>query len=142
MKICVFTPGVVHALSRTRAIAPYFDELHYIDTAAQINNNVFADLPKKCMEKYLPDDIIYRNKQGFNIPVSLWVKGNLLNAVREKVLDGNLQKWGIVERSGIQKLVKLQSDSRHNFNNTLLLLLAFESWTDVYQSRVGGISFN
>ena len=94
------------------------------------------------MEKYLPADIIYRRKQGFNIPVRDWLKGNLLNLVSERVLDGNLCKCGLVERAGVEKLIKLQTDASHNYNSMLMLLLAFESWIDAYQVRVGNVTAN
>ena len=97
---------------------------------------------KKSMEKYLPTEIIYRRKQGFDIPVRDWLKDGLLSVVSEKVLDGNLCKWGLVERAGVEKLIKLQTDASHNYNSMLMLLLAFESWIDAYQGRIGNITFN
>lgn len=51
MKICVITSGVVHAISRTKAIAPFFDEIHYIDTQGHDDSmfegihNVIVHLP-------------------------------------------------------------------------------------------------
>lgn len=96
---------------------------------------------KKNMEKYLPHEIIYRRKQGFNIPVKEWFKGDLLGLVGDKVLNGNLCKLGIIDRNGVERLIKSQSDATHNYNSMLTLLLAFESWIDVYQKRVGNINF-
>jgi asparagine synthase (glutamine-hydrolysing) len=97
---------------------------------------------KQTMEKYLPREIIYRRKQGFDIPVDDWLKGNFLNLIKEKVLGGNLCKSGLIERDGVEKLIKLHVDSSDNFTSMLMLLLAFESWIDVYQNRVGNITVN
>ena len=97
---------------------------------------------KKTMEKYLPADIIYRRKQGFDIPVGDWLKEGLLRVVGEKILCGNLCKWGVVERSGLEKMIKEQSSSGSNYNNMLMVVLAFESWIDSYQSRIGSITVN
>lgn len=97
---------------------------------------------KRNMEKYLPHEIIYRRKQGFNIPVKDWLKGGLLGLAGDKVINGNLCKWGVVNRVGVEKLIKLQADSSHNYNSMLMLLVAFESWIDVYQKRVGNISIS
>lgn len=94
---------------------------------------------KKTMERYLPDDIIYRRKQGFNIPVKSWLSGGLSDSIRERVLGGYLQKWGIVDVSAMERLMKTQEGSAH-YSSMLMLLLAFESWADVYQSQVGNIS--
>lgn len=39
MKICVISPGVVHAVPRTIAIADQFDEIHYIDMVGNADRN-------------------------------------------------------------------------------------------------------
>lgn len=95
---------------------------------------------KKAMEKYLPNEIVYRRKQGFDIPVKNWFSGHLLNLIKERVLEGHLQKWGLVQRAGIERLIKLQSDSTHNFNTMLMLLLAFETWAESYHTRIDNIT--
>ncbi len=97
---------------------------------------------KRNMEKYLPQDIIYRRKQGFDIPVKDWFKGGLLGVVGDKVLNGSLCQWGVIDKVGVEKLLKQQSDTSHNYNSLLMLLLAFESWVEIYQKRVGNISFH
>ncbi len=94
---------------------------------------------KKAMEKYLPNDIIYRRKQGFNIPVKSWLSGGLSDSIRERVLGGHLQKWGVVDANALDKFMGEQKGSAHT-NSMLMLLLAFESWAEAYQSRVGNIS--
>ena len=96
---------------------------------------------KKAMEKYLPRDIIYRNKQGFNIPIKHWMHGAFLAKVSEKVLDGVLVKNGIVDREGVIRLLKLQKDGAHNYNNMLMLLLAFEVWVESYRQNIGEINW-
>lgn len=97
---------------------------------------------KKSMESYLPHEIIYRKKQGFNLPVKNWLKGTFLKTVGEKVLDGNLRKLGLIDIGGVENLIKHQSDSQHNYNNMLLILLALETWINVSQERLGQITFN
>jgi asparagine synthase (glutamine-hydrolysing) len=97
---------------------------------------------KKAMERYLPFEIIYRPKQGFDIPVRNWLENGLLPTVREKILDGNLCKWGLVEKAGVEKLINLHADAVHNFTGMLMILLAFESWIDAYQARIGTVSVN
>jgi asparagine synthase (glutamine-hydrolysing) len=96
---------------------------------------------KRAMEGILPNEIIYRKKQGFDIPVKGWLKGEFLRKVGDKVLGGHLREWGLIEPAGVIELMKRQSDSRHSYNNMLMLLLAFESWADVYHQRIGRITW-
>ncbi len=96
---------------------------------------------KRAMESYLPRDIIYREKQGFNIPVKNWMAGEALHVVSEKVLNGHLREWGLIDPDGVAELIKRQTSNRHSYTNMLVLLLALESWADVYQSRIGGVTW-
>ncbi|NOT10833.1 MAG: asparagine synthase (glutamine-hydrolyzing) [Methylococcaceae bacterium] len=97
---------------------------------------------KKSMEKYLPHELIYRRKQGFDIPVKDWFKGEFLQLVGDKVLNGSLCKLGVIDKGGVEKLMHLQSATHHNYNSLLSVLLAFESWLDVYKKRVGNVTIN
>lgn len=48
MKICVISPGVVHAIPRTAAIASQFDEIHFIDTSGKTDTAKLASLGVIC----------------------------------------------------------------------------------------------
>ena len=94
---------------------------------------------KKVMEKRLPAEIVYRRKQGFDIPVGDWLDGGLVDLIREKVMGGNLRRLGLVDGSGLERLIRWHTDGHHHCASVLMLLLAFESWIDAYQSRVGQV---
>ena len=116
-----------------------------LPSAMKLRKNPQGDILKyalkKSMEKYLPGEIIYRRKQGFNIPVRDWFKGRFLSDVKELLLDGQLQEWGVLDRAGLSHLVALQQDGRQNFDNMLMVLLAFEMWVNAYRKHVGKITF-
>jgi asparagine synthase (glutamine-hydrolysing) len=95
---------------------------------------------KKCLESHLPRDIVYRRKQGFNIPVRHWLDSAMLALVRERAHDGLLRRAGIVDVAGLDRLIAEHTAGTHNATNMLLLLLSFEAWADAYTQRVGNIS--
>lgn len=47
---------------------------------------------KKALKKYLPDDILYRKKMGFGVPILEWLKGDLKDYGRTLVLDGKASR--------------------------------------------------
>ncbi len=96
---------------------------------------------KKVMADYLPEDIIYRRKQGFDIPVKSWLQGLFLDAVGERLLAGHLRRAGLVREEGVRTLLARARDTGHNYATMLMVLLALEAWTDVYTRRVGVISW-
>jgi asparagine synthase (glutamine-hydrolysing) len=99
-------------------------------------------LLKKAMEPHLPEEIIYRRKQGFNIPVRTWMTGKFLDQAKNRILDGNLAAEGVVDKQGVEFLFK-QHDPKttKHYTNMIMLLLALESWVQAYRTRIGGISW-
>lgn len=47
---------------------------------------------KKALKKYLPDDILYRRKMGFGVPILEWLRADLKEYGRGLVLDGEASK--------------------------------------------------
>jgi asparagine synthase (glutamine-hydrolysing) len=96
---------------------------------------------KRAMAPYLPNDLIYRRKQGFDIPVRSWLQGPFLERMRERLLGGHLRKAGLVREEGVRTLLAQATDPGHNYANMLMVLLALETWTDVYSRRAGAVSW-
>nr|WP_298930070.1 XrtA/PEP-CTERM system amidotransferase [uncultured Erythrobacter sp.] len=51
-------------------------------------------LLKKCMERYLPNDILYRPKQGFVTPIADWFRGPLASDARAIATSSILAETG------------------------------------------------
>jgi asparagine synthase (glutamine-hydrolysing) len=45
---------------------------------------------KKAMEPHLPNDVLYRPKMGFSVPLARWFRGPLKQRVRDAVLG---ERW-------------------------------------------------
>jgi asparagine synthase (glutamine-hydrolysing) len=95
---------------------------------------------KRVMENYLPREIVYRNKQGFNIPIRPWLQGAFLEQVRERVSDGYLVKNRILDSAGVARIFANVGDQHVNYTGMLMLLLAFETWASVYSAKFGAIA--
>jgi asparagine synthase (glutamine-hydrolysing) len=100
-------------------------------------------LLKKAMEPHLPEDIIYRKKQGFNIPVRTWMQGDFLNQAKERLLGGILVDEGVLDKRGVELLFSRHDpQTTRHYTNMFMLLLAFESWAGAYRSRIGTLSWS
>ncbi len=51
-------------------------------------------LLKKTMERYLPDEVLYRPKQGFVTPISAWFRGPLAESARAVASSAALARTG------------------------------------------------
>jgi asparagine synthase (glutamine-hydrolysing) len=62
-------------------------------------------LMKRTMRRYLPDDILYRQKQGFVTPIEAWFRGPLAGAARAIGASAALGRTGWFDNRALTTLV-------------------------------------
>ena len=85
-------------------------------------------LLKKAMEPLLPDDILYRPKMGFAVPLASWFRGPLKARVRSAVLGSRLADTGWFNRDYLTHLVDAHQSGASDFSAPLWTLLMFEAF--------------
>jgi asparagine synthase (glutamine-hydrolysing) len=83
---------------------------------------------KKSMEQYLPDDILYRKKQGFAVPLAGWFRGPLRQRVKESLLGPNLAATGIFNQAFLHEMVEQHQSGRRDYSAPIWTLLMFEAF--------------
>jgi asparagine synthase (glutamine-hydrolysing) len=85
-------------------------------------------LLKKAMEPLLPNDVLYRPKMGFSVPLARWFRGPLKQRVRDAVLGSRLADTGWFEHRYLQHLVDTHQAGTHDHSAPLWTLLMFEAF--------------
>ena len=85
-------------------------------------------LLKKSMEPLLPNEVLYRPKMGFSVPLARWFRGPLKQRVRDAVLGERLASTGWFERNYLQHLVDAHQDGTRDYSAPLWTLLMFEAF--------------
>jgi asparagine synthase (glutamine-hydrolysing) len=93
----------------------------------QIKGNTGKYIFKKAMEGILPNDILYRPKKGFAVPIGRWFRGQLGPFVRDLLLSKKSIERGIFRKSYIENLIELHDRGRA-MNLPLWTLITFELW--------------
>ena len=88
-------------------------------------------LLKKAMEPRLSDDILYRPKMGFAVPLAEWFRGPLKERVRQSVLGSRLAATGWFNREYLQHLVDAHQSGARDYSAPLWTLLMFEAFLRV-----------
>jgi asparagine synthase (glutamine-hydrolysing) len=83
---------------------------------------------KKSLESYLPNDILYRKKMGFAVPLAGWFRGPLRQRVRDSLLGPTLAETGIFNRSFLTEMVEQHQSGRRDYSAPLWTLLMFEAF--------------
>lgn len=84
-------------------------------------------LLKKLAARYLPDDVIYRRKQGFSLPTSAWLRTDLGDALELLQTDVACSR-GWFEPAVVRQLIDDHRSGRRDHGQRLWLLLNFELW--------------
>jgi len=82
---------------------------------------------KKALEPLLPEDVLYRPKMGFGVPISNWFRGPLRERVRRQLTEGALGETGLFDMGTVARLVDEHQSGRFEHSAVLWSLLMFES---------------
>ncbi len=83
---------------------------------------------KAGLRPYLSENLLFRPKQGFNMPLSAWLRGPLAVITRERVLGPRLLESGLFEQTFLQRMVEDHQSGKQNFSQALWALLMFEAF--------------
>lgn len=83
---------------------------------------------KKSLESYLPEEILYRKKMGFAVPLASWFRGPLRDRVSESLLGSGLADTGIFNTGFLAEMVEQHQSGRRDYSASIWALLMFEAF--------------
>ncbi|MDA8092636.1 MAG: amidotransferase 1, exosortase A system-associated [Betaproteobacteria bacterium] len=83
---------------------------------------------KKALAPHLPQEILYRPKKGFAVPLASWFRGPLKHTVEQALLGSVLAEAGVFNRTFLRSLVDQHSAGLRDWSTALWQLLVFESF--------------
>jgi asparagine synthase (glutamine-hydrolysing) len=83
---------------------------------------------KKLMEKYLPYDVIYREKTGFGTPIRKLVVNDLDDKINTYLSDEAILNRGIFDPHEVRSLINENRAGKIDASYTIWALLSIESW--------------
>ena len=92
-------------------------------------------LVKKAMESHLPHDILYRRKQGFNVPMKLWMRAELRDFVRDNLTSRRFAERGLYRRAAVNALLDGHFSEKRDASNKIFALLMLELWHQRFIDR-------
>jgi asparagine synthase (glutamine-hydrolysing) len=95
--------------------------------AMKIANGHGKFVLKRALERFLPNDLLYRPKQGFSVPLARWFRGDLGKRFREDVRGKNgLVASGYFDGRVIERLTLQHQSGLHDHSRSLWLLWMFQ----------------
>ena len=89
-------------------------------------------LLKKASKGIIPDEIIYRKKQGFSAPMSEWLRNEWYDYAKDKIEKSYLVREGIFNKEFINKIMQTHRSGKANFSKEIYSLLSLSLWQEQF----------
>ncbi len=105
-----------------------------IPGSLKIRRGVTKYILKRAALRYLPEEMVHRPKEGFIMPLTQWMLGDLEDYVRSTLSPESLRRHGIFDPAAVGQLIDrlYVESSDYTVVNRVLTLLAFQLWYDLY----------
>lgn len=89
-------------------------------------------LLKEAFKDYLSDDILYRKKMGFSVPLASWLRNELKSITEERLLNRTEGLCQFFKKEQIAKLWSEHKTLKKDNATVLWSMLMFQMWWDKY----------
>lgn len=111
----------------------FFEFAARLDPTLKVRGRTGKWLLKKLAEKYLPHDIVHRNKQGFVMPLSEWLAGTLKQEIDRTLAPDAFGQRGLFRPAALARLLHDHQQGRKNHAGRLWALMALERWFERHE---------
>ena len=107
---------------------PLVEWLATLPTSVKVRGREGKYLFKKTMEPLLPEELLYRPKMGFAVPLVRWFREPLRERVRESLLGERLAGTGWFNMQYVRQLVDQHQAGVRDFSGPIWALLMFDGF--------------
>ena len=116
-------PFIDHTLMEFMATVPPEFKLRGVDK---------KHILKRAFKHVLPREILYRRKQGFTVPLTLWLRNELDPFIRATLSKERVERTGLFKWPVIEQLLDEHARRKENHHSRIWSLLMFMVWHDLY----------
>jgi asparagine synthase (glutamine-hydrolysing) len=80
------------------------------------------------MENRLPHEIIWRRKEGFNVPNARWIRGELKSLVQDTLSDSSVKTMGILNPVAVGQILEQHFSGEAENSHKIWCLLTLVLW--------------
>lgn len=112
---------------------PYLDKelvafLETLPSNFKLRGSKHKYIHKKAAEKWLPAEIINREKRGFETPMDEWLQGSFADDAKEIFNAKNSASRNFFNLGFLNRMIDLHKSGKENYLRHIFALLSFEMW--------------
>jgi asparagine synthase (glutamine-hydrolysing) len=107
---------------------PLVEWLATLPSSFKVKGSESKRLLKKAMEPHLSQEVLYRAKMGFAVPLARWFRGPLRGPVRDALLGGRLSETGWFNPGYLAELLAQHESGVRDHGTPIWTLLMFEAF--------------
>src|SRR5690242_8184291 len=106
----------------------------------KIRDGTGKHVVKRIASTMLPEDLVWRPKQGFGTPVADWFRGELGDRLEETLSGSAIHETGYLDRETIRHLLDVHRSGRAERSFQLWNLLNLSVWFDHWVAGVPAVA--
>ncbi len=87
---------------------------------------------KEAFKDFLPDDILYRKKMGFEVPLADWLRGEIKSIAEQKLFNSTSGLTDYFKINEVKNLWDQHQSGKRDYSTPLWSMLMFQMWWDKY----------
>lgn len=99
-----------------------------ISPAQKMEGGVTKSILKSALEPFLPNDVLYRPKMGFGVPIDEWFKGELKELAYDTLLSAQACQRGLIASAYVRSMLDEHCSGIRLHHTRLWALLMLELW--------------
>ena len=103
-----------------------------IPSSAKLGQTKQKLILKRLAERYIPRDCIYRPKQGFGMPLDLWLRGALREPVHDLLTPARVADHGVFEVAYVEWLKREFYERNRELTIELYHVFLLETWLQLF----------
>lgn len=103
-----------------------------IPSAQKMDSGVTKAILKSALEPFLPNEVLYRPKMGFGVPIDEWFKGELKELAYDVLLSTQARQRGLISPAYVETMLDEHCGGVRLHHTRLWALLILELWFQMW----------
>ena len=99
-----------------------------LPTSFKLKSGTGKYVLKESLRPILPNEVLFRKKMGFSVPIDVWFRGLLNDRIKDALRSPYLRDSGIFNTEYLEKIFQEHTNNIRNHSTTLWSLLMFDGF--------------